>query len=466
MLAIHSITNANNLNLRLESTLQELPLWSVYFDADSPANDLNKLFKQEPLLPGIILVKNHNYVGMISRQRFFEHMSRPYSFPLFSKRPVINLINFLQSDVCVISEDTLIIEANKVALQREPQFVYEPILIKTQLGSYKLLDFHHLLLAHSQIHILTLAQLEQVEEQSRIAKRGFRNLKNNYTRLIQNEKMAALGQLVAGIAHEINNPVNFIAGNLVYAINYTKDLLKLVSLYQYHYPAPVAEIKAAIAEIELDFLTTDFLNLLNSMKFGTERIQEIVLSLRNFSRLDESEKKIVDIHEGIDSTLIILQSRLINQQTGQRITISKEYGNLPLVECYAGLINQVFMNILANAIDAIFESDDESKLSFESTSSTLKLPLIRIQTEVTDNQQVVIRIADNGMGIPKDIQKRLFDPFFTTKPVGKGTGLGLSISYQIVVEKHCGQLQFISNVKEGTEFIITIPVQINLSQVS
>ncbi len=461
MLAIHSITNANNLNLRLESTLQELPLWSVYFDADSPANELNTLFKQEPLLPGIILVKNHDYVGMISRQRFFEHMSRPYSFPLFSKRPVINLISFLQSDVCVISEDTLIVEANKVALQREPQFVYEPILIKTQLGSHKLLDFHHLLLAHSQIHILTLAQLEQVEEQSRIAKRGFRNLKNNYTRLIQNEKMAALGQLVAGIAHEINNPVNFIAGNLVHAINYTEDLLELVSLYQYHYPAPVAEIKAAIAEIELEFLTTDFLNLLNSMKFGTERIQEIVLSLRNFSRLDESEKKVVDIHEGIDSTLIILQSRLINQETGQKITISKEYGNLPLVECYAGLINQVFMNILVNAIDAIFESDDESNLSSESAYSTLKLPLIRIQTEVTDNQQVVIRIADNGMGIPKDIQKRLFDPFFTTKPVGKGTGLGLSISYQIVVEKHCGQLQFISNVKEGTEFIITIPVQIN-----
>ncbi|ODG98122.1 ATPase [Nostoc sp. KVJ20] len=466
MLAIHSMTNANNLNLRLESTLQELPLWSVYFDANSPANDLNKLFKQEPLLPGIILVKNHNYVGMISRQRFFEHMSRPYSFPLFSKRPVINLINFLQADVCVISEDTLIVEANKVALQREPQFVYEPILIETQLGTYKLLDFHQLLLAHSQIHILTLAQLEQVEEQSKIAKKGFRNLKNNYTRLIQNEKMAALGQLVAGIAHEINNPVNFIAGNLVYAINYTQDLLELVSLYQYHYPTPVAEIKAAIAEIELDFLTTDFLNLLNSMKFGTERIQEIVLSLRNFSRLDESEKKIVDIHEGIDSTLIILQSRLINQQTGQKITVDKQYGNIPPVECYAGLINQVFMNILANAIDAIFESDDESSLSSESASSTLKLPLIRIQTEVTDNQQVVIRIADNGMGIPKDIQKRLFDPFFTTKPVGKGTGLGLSISYQIVVEKHCGQLQCISTAKEGTEFIITIPVQINSSQVS
>ncbi len=461
MLAIHSMTNANNLNLQLESTLQELPLWSVYVEADSPANDLNKLFKQEPLLPGIILVKNHNYVGMISRQRFFEHMSRPYSFPLFSKRPAINLINFLQPDVCVISEDALIVEANKIALQREPQFVYEPILIETQLGSYKLLDFHQLLLAYSQIHILTLAQLEQVEEQSRIAKRGFRNLKNNYTRLIQNEKMAALGQLVAGIAHEINNPVNFIAGNLVYALNYTQDFLKLISLYQHHYPKPVAEIQAAIAEIELEFLTTDFLNLLNSMKFGTERIQEIVLSLRNFSRLDESEKKIVDIHEGIDSTLIILQSRLINQQTGRKIPISKEYGNIPLVECYAGLINQVFMNIIANAIDAILESFEDSNLSFESDSSTLKSPLIRIQTEVTNDQQVVIRIADNGTGIPKDIQKRLFDPFFTTKPVGKGTGLGLSISYQIVVEKHCGQLQCISTVKEGTEFIITIPVELN-----
>ncbi len=454
MLSIHTMTNANNLNLRLESTLQELPLWSVYVEADSPANDLNTLFKQEPLLPGIILVKNHDYLGMISRQRFFEHMSRPYSFPLFSKRPAINLINFLQPDVCIISEDTLIVEANKVALQREPQFVYEPILIETQLGSYKLLDFHHLLLAYSQIHILTLAQLEKVEEQSRIAKVGFRTLKNNYARLIQNEKMAALGQLVAGIAHEINNPVNFIAGNLVYALNYTQDLLQLISLYQHHYPAPVAEIEAAIAEMELEFLTADYLKLLDSMKFGTERIQEIVLSLRNFSRLDESDKKIVDIHEGIDSTLIILQSRLLNQETGQIITIDKEYGNLPLVECYAGLINQVFMNILANAIDAIFES-------FESAYSNIKSPLIRIRTEVTDNRQVVIRIADNGTGIPKDIQKRLFDPFFTTKPVGKGTGLGLSISYQIVVEKHCGQLQCISSVKEGTEFIITIPVELN-----
>ncbi|MBN3927275.1 ATP-binding protein [Nostoc sp. NMS4] len=454
MLAIHSMINANNLNLRLESTLQELPLWSVYVEADSPVNDLNTLFKQEPLLPGIILVKNHDYLGMISRQRFFEHMSRPYSFPLFSKRPAINLINFLQPEVRVISEDTLIVEANKLALEREPKFVYEPILIETQLGNYKLLDFHHLLLAYSQIHILTLAQLEQVEEQSRITKVGFRTLKNNYTRLIQNEKMAALGQLVAGIAHEINNPVNFIAGNLVYALNYTQDLLKLVNLYQHHYPAPVAEIQTAIADIELEFLTSDFLDLLNSMKFGTERIQEIVLSLRNFSRLDESDKKIVDIHEGIDSTLTILQSRLINHQTGETITIHKEYGNLPQVECYAGLINQVFMNIITNAIDAIFER-------FESADSNLKSPLITIRTEVTDNQQVVIRIADNGIGIPKDIQKRLFDPFFTTKPVGKGTGLGLSISYQIVVEKHCGQLQCISTEKEGTEFIITIPVQLN-----
>ncbi|WP_334933436.1 ATP-binding protein [Nostoc sp.] len=454
MLAIYSMTNANNLNLRLESTLQELPLWSVYVEADSPTNDLNTLFKQEPLLPGIILVKNHDYLGMISRQRFFEHMSRPYSFSLFSKRPAINLINFLQPDVCIISEETLIVEANKLALQREPKFVYEPILIETQLGNYKLLDFHQLLLAHSQIHILTLAQLEQAQEQSRITKLGFRTLKNNYARLIQNEKMAALGQLVAGIAHEINNPVNFIAGNLVYAINYTQDLLKLISLYQHHYPAPVAEIKAAIAEMELEFLTVDYLKLLDSMKFGTERIQEIVLSLRNFSRLDESDKKIVDIHEGIDSTLIILQSRLINQQICQVITIDKEYGNLPLVECYAGLINQVFMNIITNAIDAIFEN-------FESVYSTQKSPVIRIRTEVTDNRQVVIRIADNGTGIPKDIQKRLFDPFFTTKPVGKGTGLGLSISYQIVVEKHCGQLQCISTVKEGTEFIITIPIELN-----
>ncbi|WP_442949633.1 ATP-binding protein [Nostoc sp.] len=456
MLIMDGMTNANESNLRLKSTLQELPFWQVQIEIDRPGNDLAMLFNQEPLLPGIILNNNQHYAGMVSRRKFFEYMSHPYSLALFSIRPIRILYKFFHLEMLPLSEDTLIVNATQASLQRAPEIAYEPILVKTTSGKYKLVDFHELLLAHSQIHVLTLVELQQVEEQSRVAKAGFNDLQHNYTRLIQSEKMAALGQLVAGIAHEINDPVNFIAGNIVHAIQYSQNLLDLIRLYQQYYPEPSAEIETAIAEIELDFLTTDLPRLLTSMQVGTERIEQIILSLRNFSRLDESERKLVDIHEGIDSTLVILQSRLQNHQIGESINIIKEYGELPQVECYAGLLNQVFMNILANAIDAIQES-----LVISHPSWLRDKAKICIHTELTDDKQVIIRICDNGLGIPESIQKQLFDPFFTTKPVGKGTGLGLSISYQIVVEKHGGQLQCISTVGKGTEFIIKIPLQLN-----
>ncbi|MGF2039215.1 MAG: sensor histidine kinase [Nostoc sp. CmiVER01] len=454
MLAMHDVTNANKPNLRLKSTLQELPFWQVHIEIERPGNDLAMLFKEEPLLPGIILTNNQQYVGIISRRKFFEYMSQTYSLALFSIRPIKILYKFFQQEVLTLSEDMLIVNATQATLQQPPEIAYEPILVKTTSGKYKLVDFHQLLLAYSQIHALTLIELQQVEEQSRVAKAGFRDLQQNYTQLIQNEKMAALGQLVAGIAHEINNPVNFISGNIVHAIEYSQNLLALIRLYQQCYPEPKAEIQTAIAQIELDFLSTDLPRLLTSMKVGTKRIKEIILSLRNFSRLDESDKKLVDIHEGIDSTLVILQSRF--DQLGESINIIKEYGDLPKVECYAGLLNQVFMNILVNAIDAIEES-----LVITHPSLVKDKAKICIRTELTDDKQVIIRICDNGMGIPESHQNRLFDPFFTTKPVGKGTGLGLSISYQIVVEKHGGQLQCISVLGEGTEFIIKIPVQMN-----
>ena len=511
MLTIYGMTNANESNLRLKSTLEELPFWQVQIEIDRPGNDLAMLFNQEPLLPGIILNNNQHYVGMVSRRKFFEYMSHPYSLALFSIRPIRILYKFFHLEMLPLSEDTLIVNATQASLQRTPEIAYEPILVKTTSGKYKLVDFHELLLAHSQIHVLTLVELQQVEEQSRVAKIGFRDLQQNYTRLIQSEKMAALGQLVAGIAHEINNPVNFIAGNIVHAIQYSQNLLNLIRLYQQYYPEPSAEIQTAIAQIELDFLTTDLPRLLTSMEVGTERIKQIILSLRNFSRLDESDKKLVDIHEGIDSTLVILQSRLQNHKIGESINIIKEYGDLPQVECYAGLLNQVFMNILVNAIDAIQESlvsqhgllpkgdvksDSAALVSLlprgdakgerasggfphDVTGVRLSVPeaspvrvishpswlrdkaKICIHTELTDDKQIIIRISDNGPGIPESIQKQLFNPFFTTKPVGKGTGLGLSISYQIVVEKHGGQLQCISTVGKGTDFIIKIPLQLN-----
>ncbi|BAY92905.1 ATPase, histidine kinase-, DNA gyrase B-, and HSP90-like domain protein [Tolypothrix sp. PCC 7601] len=271
-------------------------------------------------------------------------------------------------------------------------------------------------------------------------------LYSTQAQLIQAEKMSSLGQLVAGIAHEINNPINFIYGNLVAANEYVTSLIELNDLYQLMYPQTLPEIAQKIADIDLEFILDDLPNLLSSMKVGAERIRQIVLSLRNFSRLDESEIKEVDIHSGLESTLLILQHRLQSNSKRPEIILRKQYGVLPLVNCYASALNQVFMNIINNAIDALETSDNNRQ------------PTIIIKTELTENKNVIIRIADNGIGMSQSVQNQIFNPFFTTKPVGSGTGLGLSTSYSIVVEKHRGKLSCISALGEGTEFIIKIPV--------
>jgi len=285
--------------------------------------------------------------------------------------------------------------------------------------------------------------------------RALQELQQTQAQLIQTEKMSSLGQMVAGVAHEINNPVGFIYGNLTHANNYTQDLLDLVSLYQQHCPNPASEIQEHIAAIELDFLIEDLPKILSSMNVGAERIRQIVLSLRNFSRLDEAEMKQVDIHSGIDSTLLILQNKLKADGKHQGIEVVKEYGDLPPVECYAGQLNQVFMNILANAIDALDSYNRPSQLE----SVGAKRSTITIRTLKLNSNHIAVVIADNGPGIPESVRARIFDPFFTTKPVGKGTGLGLSISYQIVVEKHKGSLVCKSEPEQGTEFWIEIPVR-------
>jgi len=282
-------------------------------------------------------------------------------------------------------------------------------------------------------------------------------LTNTQSQLIQGEKMSSLGQLVAGVAHEINNPVNFIYGNLSHADDYTQDLLNLIELYQKHYPDPVAEIQEEVENIELDFLLEDLPKLLTSMKVGADRIQQIVASLRTFSRMDEAEMKAVNIHDGIDSTLMILQHRFKAKHNHPEIPVIKEYGNLPLVECYAGQLNQVFMNVLSNALDALEESD----LKRSPDELRQNPSIISIKTEMLKPDRVLIRIADNGVGIPETVGTRLFDPFFTTKPVGKGTGMGLSISYQIVTDRHGGSLKCTSSPGNGAEFAIEIPLKAN-----
>ncbi len=367
----------------------------------------------------------------------------------------------------------------------------------------------------------------QLKAKAEELERALNQLQQTQAQLIHNEKMCNLGQLLAGVAHEINNPVNFVCGNLIPASEYVEDLLDLLRLYAKYYPQPIPEIQARAEAIELDFLIEDFPKTLSSMQVGADRIRQIVQSLRSFSRLDEAQMTLVDIHEGIDSTLLILNNRLKPKGGNPGITVIKEYGKLPLVKGYAGLLNQVFMNLLCNAIDALEDCQPEPcaanscegsymvlnpdvhkrreawNLARESRSDreTLGSPsnktltsvlayneasvaqlsqteslslkngesakIVRICTEViggdcqdgkTSDARVVIRIIDNGPGMPEDIRSQIFNPFFTTKPAGKGTGLGLSISYQIVVEKHGGQLQCISAPNQGTEFRIEIPI--------
>jgi signal transduction histidine kinase/CBS domain-containing protein len=281
-------------------------------------------------------------------------------------------------------------------------------------------------------------------------------LQNTQSQLIQTEKMSSLGQMIAGIAHEINNPINFIYGNLAIAQNYLKDLLELLKTYQKCYPQPAAEVEAVAEDIDADFLLEDIVKVMNSMEMGTERIKQIILSMRNFSRMDDTSMKLANIHEGIDSTLLILQNRLKAHEMIPNIQVNKEYGKLPYVECFAGQLNQVFMNIIVNAIDALEEY---------CLRHTHFLPQINISTEVEADNWAVITIADNGAGIEPAVIDSLFNPFFTTKPVGKGTGLGLSISYQIIVERHHGSLQCVSEIGKGTQFIIKIPIDHHLCSI-
>lgn len=310
---------------------------------------------------------------------------------------------------------------------------------------------------NTQLKLRHLHQtLEQkVEQRTAELQTALKQVQQSQMQMVQSEKMAVLGQLVAGVAHEINNPVNFIHGNLVHVQGYTEDLLSFVRFYQQHRANSAPELQNAALDLDLEFIQQDLPKTLMSMKMGTHRICEIVRSLRNFSRLDEAEFKAVDIHEGINSTLLILQHRLKSKPEHPEIQVIRDYGQLPPVECYAGSLNQVFMNLLANALDAI-----EEHTSQRTYQENRENPgQITIRTTVLDSQWVEIAIADNASGIPKEIQQRIFDPFFTTKPVGKGTGMGLSISYQIVTEKHKGKLTCASTSQLGTEFIIQIPIR-------
>ena len=362
-------------------------------------------------------------------------------------------------------------------LQANPETTHIPVIFMTALSdtANKVEGFHlgavdyitkpfqqEEVLARVKLHLKLHVLAEKLEEKNMLLEqkvvevsKAYEDLQKMQIKLIQSEKMSGLGQLAAGIAHEINNPINFIAGNLSYAQEYAHNLLKIIHLYQEDYVNPTPRIQTAIDEIELEFLEEDFIKILKSMNLGTQRIQEIVKSMRIFARVDEAEVKTVNIHEGIDSTLTLLHHRLKAKPDHPEIELIKEYGQLPQVECHAGQLNQVFMNIISNAIDALDESNQQ-----RSFAEIQQHPnRIQIYTKVIDDNWVAIHINDNGRGVCETVGPKLFDPFFTTKPIGKGTGLGLSISYQIIVEKHGGRLYCQPVSGKGIEFVIEIPIR-------
>jgi two-component system, NtrC family, sensor kinase len=305
------------------------------------------------------------------------------------------------------------------------------------------------------LEIRVQQRTEELNEKNTTLKQTLETLKRTQLQILQSEKMSALGRMMAGIAHEINNPINFIHGNIGHFESYTQELLKVTQGYQTHYPHPPQTLQKILDEVEMDFLQEDLVKLLQSMKVGSERIRQIILSLRNFSRLDESEFKAVDLHKGIDNTLLILQHRLKEKSEFPAIQIVRNYSQLPLVECYPAQLNQVFMNLLVNAIDALQETVQQQMENDRQIHSGK----ICISTQIISENLVQIAIADNGSKIPDTVRSRIFDPFFTTKPVNKGTGLGLSISYQIATEKHHGKIWCDSTSGEGTTFVVEIPIR-------
>ncbi len=309
---------------------------------------------------------------------------------------------------------------------------------------------------HLQLRNLTKTLEKRVAERTAALSKALKDLQESQLQLVQTEKMSALGQLVAGVAHEINNPVGFIHGNLGHASVYFQDMINIIDLYQQHYPNPVPEIQEEIAAIDLKYMLADLPNLISSMKEGVQRIRNISTSLRTFSRADSDRKVYCNIHDGIDSTIMILKHRLKASEDRPDIQVIKDYDNLPELECFIGQLNQVFMNLLANAIDALEESNvGRTYIEIEANPNQ-----VLIQTTLTeDKNHILIRIKDNGMGMSTDVQQKIFDYLFTTKPVGQGTGLGLSIARQIVVEKHGGNLEVNSVLGEGSEFIIKLPIQ-------
>ncbi len=397
------------------------------------------------------------------------------SVPLSTSEGIpITLVNFVKHSLKTVVLDDATAQTDFIAdsyfMQQQPKSVLcTPILNQGKLIGLLYLEnpltigaftsdrteVIQLLCAQAAISLQNARLYQESQNYAQQLERSLQELEHTQLQMVQNEKMATLGNLVAGVAHEINNPIGFLQGSLSNAEEYTQDLLAHIQLLKQHYPTPAIAVIEHGKKIDLEFLTEDLPKLVSSMKVASDRIEDISTSLRTFSRADTAEKVACNLHEGIESTLLILKYRLKANEKRPAIEVITEYGMLPPVECFLGRLNQVFMNILANAIDALDTSSQG--LSFAQVQATHQQ--ILIHTEVSsDKSTVTTRIKDNGEGMPEEIRARIFDRLFTTKEVGKGTGLGLAIARQIVEETHNGRLRCNSVLGEGTEFVIEIPV--------
>jgi signal transduction histidine kinase len=438
------LTGSSNSDLGLESTLKELPAYNFCVETNCTGAEVALYFDKHPLLPGVILVEEGKYVGMLSRQRLLEFLIRPYGQELFFHQPLSVLYSYARTEILLLTETTPILAAIQLVLRRSAELMGEPLVVHTQSDVYRLLNVQELNVASWQIR--------GIETQVRYER--------SQALMVQNDKMANLGRLVDGVAHEILDPLNFIWGNLAHVGNYSQDLMNLVAAYEKENFPLCEEIIQLRQEIELDFLQQDLSRAIASIRVGAERLKKLVTGLQNFCHIDEVYPKPADIHANIDSILLLINSRI----TGE-IEIVRNYGHLPPVSCFIGQLNQVFMNILTHCVDALLNEAVRQQMHLE-TAVTMQKPRIEITTQVIsrkvklpdipDSRWISICITDNSPGISQELQQQIKDSFSIGKRADKETNL--SVSYRIIKARHGGELNLNSEPGKGTEFQILLPL--------
>ncbi|MBN3884350.1 MAG: ATP-binding protein [Nostoc sp.] len=438
------LSEGSDRDLGLESTLQELPMYNFPVEINHTGMEAASFLEKYPLLPGVILVEQGQFIGMISRRRLLEFLIRPYGQELFVQQPLAVLYSYARTPILLVADTTSILTAMQLSLKRSPELLAEPIVVQTESGAYRLLDVQELNIISWQI-------------------RGIDNLvryERSQAQMIQNDKMANLGRLVDGVAHEILDPVGFIWGNITYVSSYSQDLLKLIAAYDQELPSVSQAINQIKEEIEFDFLEQDLSRSLASIRTGAERLKKLVTSLQNFCHIDELYPKPVDLHACIDSIILLINSRIQGE-----IEIVKYYGQLPPVYCFMGQLNQVLMNLLSEVVDTLLNEAVRQQLHLEE-AKTVQKPRIEITTEVisqeasnpnvADSRWILIRIADNGSGMSEELQQQIMESFSLETKNGKNTSL--AVSYRIITVRHGGKLNFHSQTGIGTKFEILLPL--------